>query len=121
MANETKTAEATNVVVSFTADSPVIKSLAYVIDLAQRKGFNPLKGDHSVQYWTEEFIAKACKDYKGAIERDVTRRNNEAYLAAEKLVSVPLPTAKPEEWMAYGRALQSLRTKYGIGGSPKEV
>lgn len=112
-----------NVVVSFTADSEVIKCLAVLLAEAKRKNYRPLApdGDRSVEYWTEQFMFKAIHVYKVAMDGDFERRNKEAYLTAEKNIIPPLATASPEVWMAYGKALQALRRKHGIGGSQQEV
>lgn len=124
MANETDKAVATQtikVVATFTEDSPMIQAMAVLLADARKKNFRPGIGEHSVQYWCEEFLSNALHDFKGAMERDHTRRTNEAYLSEEKKMVIPAATASPDAWVAYGKQLSNLRRKYGIGGTQQEV
>lgn len=120
---EVKEQNETNVVWTLTSDSILITSVAYVFDKVKKH--NQGKFANLARYSTEGFVEYlfecGINAVDNAVEADIKRRNEAAYIDAMSKLIAPAETADPNEMAKYFHAIAALKRKFGIGGDQKQV
>jgi hypothetical protein len=113
----TQNAEQQTVVVfTLTSESPLAKAVAAVADKAERYG----KGQHSVQYWTEDLLSRGVQTFDNYLDADKARRDRESFNREVSRLAAPAPD-DVDAMVAYAKQVQSLQRRYGIGGEKKSL
>lgn len=118
---DTANQEAT-VVFSLEENSVLVPSIAFVFDKVQKH--NQGKYSNLARYSREGFVEYLLETginaVSNAVDADIKRRNEAAYVDA--MSKLTAPTGDSEiELRAYMQAVRNLKRKYGIGGDKQEV
>lgn len=113
----------TNAVWTLTNDSILITSIAYVRDkvVKHNQGKFSNLARYSMEGFVEYLFECGINAVDNAVDADIKRRNEAAYVDAMSKLTAPADTAAPEEMVKYFQAIATLKRKYGIGGDRKEV
>jgi hypothetical protein len=115
--------ETTRVLFTLESDSPLVGTIAFVKDKVVKH--NQGKFSNLARYSKEGFIEyllelgiTACDN---AVDADVKRRNEAAYVSAMAKLDAPSDPNDTDAMQVYFRRIASLKQKFGIGGTATEV
>ncbi len=115
--------EESNVVWTLNEDSILITSIAYVRDkvVKHNQGKFANLARYSREGFVEYLMECGINTVDNAVDADIKRRNEAAYVDAMSKLTAPADTASELEMVAYFRQISALKRKYGIGGDQKQV
>lgn len=112
-----------NVVWTLLNDSVLITSIAYVRDkvVKHNQGKFSNLARYSMEGFVEYLMECGINAVDNAVDADIKRRNEAAYVDAMSKLTAPADTASELEMVAYFRQISALKRKYGIGGDQHKV
>jgi hypothetical protein len=116
-------AQESNVVWTLLQDSILITSIAYVRDkvIKHNQGKFANLSRYSLEGFVEYLMECGINAVDNAVDADIKRRNEAAYVDAMSKLTAPADTASELEMVAYFRQISALKRKYGIGGDKQTV
>lgn len=96
--------------------SPLATVLARLAEKAKAHG----KGDYSVQYWTEDMLARGCETFNRYLDADKERRDTASFNIQLSKLTPPNPN-DATALALYANQILALQRKYGIGGEKKTL
>ncbi len=101
----------------------MITSIAYVRDkvVKHNQGKFANLSRYSMEGFVEYLMECGINAVDNAVDADIKRRNEAAYVDAMSKLTAPAETAEPDAMVKYFQTIAALKRKFGIGGDQKQV